>query len=141
MSNSESKIMKEVRLALQPHGRYTRVNVGTGWTGNKVRRIANPGTVFVERGDVVIKGARPFSTGVPAGTADIIGVTRVVITPDMVGQVIGVATAIETKSARGKQRDAQKVFQRVLESQGGIYGIARGPADVEVILKQKKLFG
>lgn len=139
MSNSESKILKQVRLALQPYGRYTRVNVGTGWTGNKVRRIANPGQVFVEPGDVVIKAARPFSTGVPAGTADIIGVTRVTITPDMVGQVIGVATAIETKSARGKQRDAQKIFQRVFEAQGGIYGLARSPADVEVILKQKKM--
>ena len=136
---SESSVMKQVRLEATKHGRFIRVNVGTGWQGRKVTRIMRHGTVTVEPGDVVIKQARPFHAGPPAGTADLLGVTRVTITPEMVGKVIGVATAIETKAAKGKQRDEQKVCERVVKSQGGIYGIARCAGDVEVLLKQKNL--
>ena len=135
---SESSVMKQVRLEATKYGRFIRVNVGTGWQGRKVTRIMRHGTVTVEPGDVVIKQARPFHAGPPAGTADLLGVTRVTITPDMVGKVVGVATAIETKTAKGRQRDEQKTFERVMLAQGGIYGIARSPADVEKIISQRK---
>ena len=52
------------------------------------------------------------------------------ITPDMVGKVIGVATAIETKTAKGRQRDEQKTFERVMVAQGGLYILARSADDV-----------
>lgn len=125
----ESSILKQVRLEATKHGRFVRVNVGQGWTG-KVARIARRGMVEVDAGDVVIRQARPFQAGPPAGTADLLGVTRVTITPDMVGKVIGVATAIETKTAKGRQRDEQNTFERVMVAQGGLYILARSADDV-----------
>ena len=129
----ESSILKQVRLEATKHGRFVRVNVGQGWTG-KVTRIARRGMVEVDAGDVVIRQARPFQAGPPAGTADLLGVTRVTITPDMVGKVIGVATAIETKTAKGRQRDEQKTFERVIVAQGGLYILARSADDVARML-------
>lgn len=125
----ESSILRQVRLEATKHGRFVRVNVGQGWTG-KVTRIARRGVVEVDAGDVVIRQARPFQAGPPAGTADLLGVTRVTVTPDMVGKVIGVATAIETKTAKGKQRDEQKIFERVMVAQGGMYVLARSADDI-----------
>lgn len=129
----ESSILKQVRLEATKHGRFVRVNVGQGWTG-KVTRIARRGTVEVDAGDVVIRQARPFQAGPPVGTADLLGVTRVTVTPDMVGKVIGVATAIETKTAKGRQRDEQKTFERVMLAQGGMYILARSADDVARML-------
>ena len=129
----ESSILKQVRLEATKRGRFVRVNVGQGWTG-KVTRIARRGMVDVDAGDVVIRQARPFQAGPPAGTADLLGVTRVVVTPEMVGKVIGVATAIETKTAKGRQRDEQKTFERVMVAQGGLYILARSADDVARML-------
>lgn len=135
MSDGESKILKAVRLEATKHGRFVRVNVGQGWTG-KATRIVRDGMVAVQAGDVVVRGARVFHAGPPRGTADLLGVTRVTITQDMVGSVVGVATAIETKTAKGKQRDEQRVFERVMIRQGGMYVLARSAGDVEAALAQ-----
>ena len=42
------------------------------------------------------------------GSADIIGVQPVTITPEMVGKVIGQAIAIEVKTPKGRQSEEQK---------------------------------
>ena len=43
--------------------------------------------------------------------------------------------SIECKSLTGRQRESQKAFQRVLESMGGIYIIARSVEDVDAVLE------
>lgn len=50
---------------------------------------------------------------------------------DILGVVRGRAIAIEVKSQRGKQRDAQKLWQRAFEAAGGLYVVARSVEDVE----------
>lgn len=59
------------------------------------------------------------------GQSDLLAVVAVTITPDMVGQVIGAAVFIETKTATGRQRDNQKLFQHAVEKRGAMYLVAR----------------
>lgn len=49
--------------------------------------------------------------------------------PDIIGCYRGRFIGIEVKSSIGKQRTAQINFQRAFERSGGVYVIARSPAD------------
>jgi len=69
-------------------------------------------------------GERVIRFGCP-GSGDILGVEAVLITPEMVGTVIGRALSIETKAKRGQQRIQQKRFQARFTEVGGLYLIAR----------------
>ncbi|MEH6630183.1 MAG: VRR-NUC domain-containing protein [Halopseudomonas aestusnigri] len=62
--------------------------------------------------------------GLP-GSGDILGLKRIVITPEMVGQIIGRFIAIETKTKTGKQRDQQERFEEMVIGHGGLYVVAR----------------
>lgn len=68
------------------------------------------------------------------GSADIIGVHTVTVTAEMVGQKIGVATAIEVKTDTGRQRPEQKRFEAAFAAAGGIYILARSTDDLEPLL-------
>lgn len=117
---SEHKTQNEGRNALVDVCLNFRANVGQGWTGN-VTRLPN--------GDIYIKNARPFSTGLPAGFADTFGLTPVVVTADMVGKTIGVFHAIEYKSLKGKAATLQNNFIAAVRANGGRAGIARTEAE------------
>lgn len=101
-----------------------RANVGRGWTGD-VHKLPN--------GDILIKGPRPFDTGLPAGFADTFGFTPVTITADMVGRTVAVFHAIEYKSAKGKAATLQASFLEAVRRNGGRAGIARTEADAIAI--------
>lgn len=69
-------------------------------------------------------------------SSDLIGITPVTITPDMVGQTVGIFTAIECKhsdwhltpgDARGQ---AQERFLALVRSVGGIGAFVSDPAQV-----------
>lgn len=73
-------------------------------------------------------------------SSDFIGITPVTITPDMVGQTIGVFTAIETKpsgwllkpyDARGL---AQEKFHDIVKAAGGYAGFASTVAEFKRIV-------
>jgi hypothetical protein len=59
-------------------------------------------------------------------SSDLIGITSIVITPDMVGRTIGVFTAIEVKDINWKPSEkdqryiAQRNFINIVKSKGGI---------------------
>lgn len=76
-------------------------------------------------------------------SSDFIGVTPVVITPEMVGKTIGVFTAIEAKPAGFKVRDkynpksrewAQENFHAFVRENGGFSGFATSGSDLEHII-------
>ena len=72
---------------------------------------------------------RVVRVGVP-GLADSLAVVAVTVTPDMVGKTIGVAVAPEFKTAKGRQSEAQRLWQRAFEARGGIYRLVRSAADM-----------
>ena len=103
--NKETEIQNKIMAALSAAGCLVwRQHVG------KFRALNQP--------------AQVISIGV-TGMADIMTVQPVTVTADMVGRVLGVAVAYEVKTAKGKQREAQKLWQYALEKRGGIYHVCR----------------
>lgn len=136
---SEIKVQNDVRLKLSESkaGVYFRVNVGKSWAANQVITI-NPESAYrfqLQAGDIVMRGARPFSTGLPVGTSDIIGGSEVLVTPEMVGTKVLVMTAIEVKSKSGRASEKQLNFLKAIQSRGGIAGIARSGEEAVSMVK------
>ena len=96
---------------------HTQRAILAAWGAHPRLRIAR-----VNTGAAMLKG-RLVRFGVP-GTADIVGL----IAPT------GRLLMIEVKAAKGKQRDAQVVMQRVMTAFGGLYIVARSVADVDTAL-------
>ncbi len=65
------------------------------------------------------------------GVSDILGVLPIKITPDMVGETVGIMLAIEVKSKTGKLRPEQVIFQQRVRTCGGVAFVARGVEDVQ----------
>lgn len=118
----ESEIQTRIRLSLTKFCTLFRVNVGTGWTGN-AQEIKHPCTVQVFPGDVVIRKARRFSTGLPEGTSDLLGFT-------LDGRIL----AIECKSATGKPSEEQVKFLEAIRVAGGVAGVCRSVEDALALI-------
>lgn len=112
----EQEIQNRIREALNPYGRFFRINVGQAWTGETV--------IQLQDGDVLIKNARPFSTGIPKGSSDLFGVTN-----------SGQAVFIEVKTPTGRVRPEQEQFLSVMRSLGARAGIARSVEDAIKIVE------
>lgn len=74
-------------------------------------------------------------------SSDLIGITKVVITPDMVGQTLGVFTAIEVKKESwnpekklDKRETAQQNFITWVKSLGGYAGFANSVDNLRDVL-------
>lgn len=103
-----------------------------GWSGKSVRITpANAASVRLFPGDVVVRQARPLHAGLCEGSSDLIGLKRVVITPDMVGQTIAQFLAIEVKTPKGKPKPKQNNFLDVVNGAGGIGMVARSVDDLD----------
>lgn len=74
-------------------------------------------------------------------SSDLIGITPVTITPDMVGQTLGVFTAIEVKGdgwqyrPNDKRSLAQKAYIDIVRRAGGIAGFARSVDEFEGMVR------
>lgn len=117
---NEHALQNTIRNALAGYCILFRVNVGTAWQGDATR---------FPNGDVLLRNARPFSTGLPPGFSDTFGVVPVVITADMVGQTIGQFLAGEIKTPTGRLSDKQGAFLRAIKNNGGRAAVWRSPAD------------
>jgi hypothetical protein len=135
--SQEHALQNEIRNELAGECLLFRANVGTGWQGNKVKRFSHETHVVAQRGDVLLSGARPFDTGLPAGFSDLFGVTSVVITESMVGKRIGVFFAMEVKD-QAKASHEQANFLQAVKDNGGISGIARSTEDARRIVRKPK---
>jgi hypothetical protein len=111
---NEHDIQNTIRIEFSrqiPHGLLFRVNVGSGWTGSKVIKNQN--------GSITILNPRPFSTGVPDGFPDLVGV--------LPG---GRALFVEVKALRGKPSPDQINFLEQARNSGACAGVARSIEDV-----------
>ena len=124
----EHGIQNKIRNAVASMAHVFRANVGQGWQG-----------VIIGRGDgrVELKDARPFSTGLPVGFADLFGWQSVTVTDDMVGSVIARFVAIEVKSPGGRVRPEQAAFLRSVTEAGGIAGIAHNESEAIGLLSPR----
>lgn len=95
--------------------RVFRQNAGTAWQGKIIEQSASR---------LVLAYPRAIRLGSP-GMADLGGLTSVVITPDMVGQLIGVDVQIECKFGAGRLTAEQAAYIQMIRTLGGRAGIAR----------------
>lgn len=135
MSSKETNIVREIMLEVSKLGsKIFRNNTGSAWIGESIR-INKSGTVFVNPGDVVIRNARYFQAGLCVGSSDLIGLTPVEITSEMVGKKVAVFTAIEVKTETGKPSKEQLAFIEMVKNNGGMAGIATNPEQATKIIK------
>jgi hypothetical protein len=111
----EHGIQNAIRNALAGDCLCFRANVGQAWTGSRVERLAG--------GRVLIHDARPFTTGLPPGFADLFGMV-----PG------GRFFALEIKTPTGRVSDLQAKFLAAVERNGGLAGVARSPDDARRVL-------
>ena len=71
----------------------------------------------------LLKIKRIIKFGLLKGSADYIGIEKIKITKDMVGEEIGVFSAVEIKTKTGKQNEDQSRFQMLVEKYKGKYKI------------------
>lgn len=134
---SERAIQNEIRNALAGKGLFFRANVGQAWTGERVERVSHRGVLHVSPGDVVLRSARPFSSGLPVGFADLFGLVPEVIQQHQVGTTLARFVAIECKTGTGRPSKQQAAFLQAVEREGGISGICRSAgAALDLILGQ-----
>lgn len=76
-----------------------------------------------------------FGVANPGG-ADLIGYTRIKITPGMVGDTIAVFTAIETKGPNTRLQDNQIAFLKAVSSAGGIAMVTKELEDVSRLYRR-----
>lgn len=129
---SEHRIQNEIRNALAGQCLAFRVNVGQGWTGDATR---------LPDGSVLIRNARPFSTGLPPGFSDLFGLAPVIITPDMLGRTLGRFVALEVKTGTGRASEKQANFLRAINNNGGLAAVVRSPADALAVIRGEILTG
>lgn len=130
---SEKRIEQDIVLALAKQGTIMfKNNVGTAYRGkllltNGKRTLTNPAIIRYGLGGI-------------KGGSDQIGITPVVITSDMIGETIGVFTAIEVKKDKNgkyKATKEQSAFIAMVKANGGIAGVCDSVEDsIELIVEQ-----
>jgi len=73
-----------------------------------------------------------------AGQSDSGMIVRVKITPDMVGQEVGIAVQPEFKAGNGRQSNNQKNWQKAVERVGGIYRLIRSVEEMNSLIDDVK---
>lgn len=138
--SSEGVVQKQIIGAMGMLCRLFRLNGGKAWMSN----LGPKGVITMADGSKLIKAPRPVGLGLTMtngdsvpGQSDLGGWTSVTITPEMVGKVVAVYTAIETKRTKGgKASDDQLGFIDQVQRQGGIAGIANSVESARRIIEQ-----
>lgn len=101
----------------------------------------NSGGFYDDKGRFVRYGLGSFSKDDDFASSDWIGIRPVLVTPDMVGQVLGVFCAVETKetgwvfNASDKRSLRQSKFIDMVKKAGGLAGFAASIEDFRRIVR------
>lgn len=118
----ESNVQSLVKVEASKHGCFMlRNTVGAGY----VSRTKIDNAPYINYG---------LGGNDAKGSSDLIGITTVTITPDMVGKKIGVFTAMEVKTFTGRATIEQLEFGKRVQARGGIFGVVRNDKDVRDLL-------
>lgn len=103
----------------------------------------NNGAAQDKTGRLIRFGLGHISPNQQIKSSDLIGITKIVITPDMVGKTIGVFTAIEVKKADwnpNKKLDDHEIkqlnFLNFVTSMGGISAFANSVDNLKLIFRR-----
>ena len=88
----------------------------------------NVGALRDQRGQLV-------SYGLCRGSSDLIGLRRLTIGPEHLGQSLAVFVAIEVKSERGRLTAEQQQFLEVVREFGALAGVARSLPEAGALLQ------
>lgn len=130
---SETNDLRLMMLALGKDCKNVRIfrnNTGKAYQANKVLRVGNT---------ITLTDYRVVEAGLCVGSSDLIGLTMITITPDMIGKQVAVFTAIEGKTNRGVASEAQNNFINMVNNFGGIAGVARGEQQAVELIKKHEL--
>ncbi len=125
---SESTVLQEIRMdAPFQHSSLMRNNSGA---------FADKDGRFVRYG--LMNESKKQNEEIKS--SDLVGLTTIMITPDMVGKMIGVFTAVEVKeegwsiNSTDKRAQAQKKFIDWVKTKGGFAGFASSVAEFRKII-------
>lgn len=88
----------------------------------------NVGALRDQRGRLVSYGLCP-------GSSDLIGLRRLQVTPEHLGQELAVFCALEIKSQRGRPTAEQQRFLALVQAMGGLAGVIRTPEEARALLQ------
>lgn len=113
----QQKTLLALSAAFAPHGVFWTADVGTGVPYSAIKALPKRIKDAYARGGILavldlIRRLPVLSWGIEGGA-------------DIQGCCMGLWFGIEMKTATGRQRESQKVFQRNIERAGGVYFIAR----------------
>ena len=129
---SEKRIEQEIMLEASRLGvTLFKNNVGTAYRGfmkmyDGKRVVASPTLIR-------------YGLGGLKGSSDLIGITPVTITQEMVGDKIGVFTAVEVKKDKQgsyKATEEQKLFIEFVRKKDGIAGVCDSNEDLKKLLNK-----
>lgn len=132
---NETNTLRLIMLALGRECRQTRVfrnNTGMAYQSNNVIKKGNTITLI---------DYRVVQAGLFVGSSDLIGLTKIIITPEMVGKCIAAFTAIEGKGDKGVVSKEQKAFINMVNEFGGIAGVARNEEQAVNLIKNHLING
>jgi hypothetical protein len=120
-----------------------RIRLDAAYGGIELWRN-NVGVLLNDRGQPVRFGLGNDSAGLNARikSSDLIGVTPVFVTPELVGRVLGVFTAIECKeegwrmTPSDERAIAQAAFHDIVKRAGGFAGFAQSVEDFRKIVRR-----
>lgn len=84
-----------------------------------------------QTGRYELKDGRWLASGLCKGSSDLIGWRRILITPEMVGQVIAQFVAVEVKSGKEQPTPEQLDFIHTVREHGGLAFVARSEKDLD----------
>jgi hypothetical protein len=121
----EKSFQSELLLTLggRPDIRLFRNHRGVVWQGEPED---------IDGRTVILRNFRRATVGLAPGAADLIGIQRVIVTPEMVGQPIGRFLSIEAKGPRTRTKEEQEAWLAMVRRFGGYGVIARALDDVEL---------
>ncbi|WP_299078746.1 VRR-NUC domain-containing protein [uncultured Paraglaciecola sp.] len=107
-----NEITDSILLASTKRGaRLFRQNTGMGWVGKILGKTKTA---------ITLGNPRPLHAGLCKGSSDIIGITPIVVTQEMVGKTVGLFTAREVKAGNDQLTTEQRKFLEMVNKLGGI---------------------